>query len=348
MPVSYAPGRVIPLSEPIVHRGKVATDDGVWTHIPDDRHGRHQARAGRWSTNAAVVLRKTVGPTVTSDAAGCLADLMARVDEMLATAPEVAAIGVGTASMVDFSAGRVVESTNLPLQRRAAARPAPGAFRAAGGHRQRRHRRLPGRTPLRCRRGRRRDADAHAGHRHRRRHHLWRATLPRLQRCRRASSATWSSTCTGHGAAARAPPRAVWRASARGSAIGAAAVAQARAKPDSALGRALAAGEAVDGPLLTRLALAGDGDAVASVRAHRHAAGRRHRQPGEHLQPGARRGGRRLWRRPGDLLLEPARRQVARQALRPQRDEVRIVPARLGEDAGLVGAAALCLGELFS
>ena len=42
--------------------------------------------------------------------------------------------------------------------------------------------------------------------------------------------------------------------------------------------------------------------------------------------------------RAGDLLFEPARRVVAERALRPGRDLVRIVPALLGPEAGLIGA----------
>ena len=49
----------------------------------------------------------------------------------------------------------------------------------------------------------------------------------------------------------------------------------------------------------------------------------------------------------GDLLLEPARRVVAQRALYPQREQARIVPARFGEEAGIMGAAALALAELF-
>jgi glucokinase len=41
----------------------------------------------------------------------------------------------------------------------------------------------------------------------------------------------------------------------------------------------------------------------------------------------------------GDLILDPAREVLAREALAPARDTVRIVPAELGSDAGLVGAA---------
>jgi glucokinase len=50
----------------------------------------------------------------------------------------------------------------------------------------------------------------------------------------------------------------------------------------------------------------------------------------------------------GDLLLNPAREYVATRALGPSREEVRIVPAALGVEAGMIGAAALAydgLGE---
>jgi len=128
--------------------------------------------------------------------------------------------------------------------------------------------------------------------------------------------------------------------------MGAAASAEARAKPASALGRALAAGETVDGPMLTRLALSGDADAVRLVA-----------RTGEYLGAGLVTlvnvfnpelvvvgGGAAA---AGELLLAPAREVLAARGLRPQRDEVRIVPARFGADAGLVGAAALALTELF-
>jgi glucokinase len=50
----------------------------------------------------------------------------------------------------------------------------------------------------------------------------------------------------------------------------------------------------------------------------------------------------------GDLLLEPARRVVAEQALRPSREQVRIVPAHFGDEAGMLGAALLALDGLRS
>jgi glucokinase len=48
----------------------------------------------------------------------------------------------------------------------------------------------------------------------------------------------------------------------------------------------------------------------------------------------------------GDLLLEPARSVVAERALPPSRDVVRIVAARFGVEAGMVGAAALAFDGL--
>jgi glucokinase len=48
----------------------------------------------------------------------------------------------------------------------------------------------------------------------------------------------------------------------------------------------------------------------------------------------------------GELLLRPARAVVAARALPPARDEVRIVAAELGVEAGMVGAAALAFEGL--
>ena len=47
----------------------------------------------------------------------------------------------------------------------------------------------------------------------------------------------------------------------------------------------------------------------------------------------------------GELLLEPARRVVAERALPPSRDQVRIVPAHFGDEAGMIGAAILALED---
>ena len=48
----------------------------------------------------------------------------------------------------------------------------------------------------------------------------------------------------------------------------------------------------------------------------------------------------------GDLLLGPAREEVARRALPPSRDLVQIVPTRFGAESGMVGAAVMALDGL--
>jgi glucokinase len=115
---------------------------------------------------------------------------------------------------------------------------------------------------------------------------------------------------------------------------------RAGAEPDSGLGRALAAGREVTGPLVTELAHDGDEAARAAIGVL-----------GRHLGIGIANyvnvfnpevvviGGGLV--AAGDLLLEPAREVVAERALVPARDQVRIVPARFGDESGMLGAAAL-------
>lgn len=127
---------------------------------------------------------------------------------------------------------------------------------------------------------------------------------------------------------------------ASGSALGREALRVARDAPDSGLGRALAAGQEITGALTTELAHDGDPaarDVVALI--------------GQRLGVGIASlvnvfnpevvvvGGGVV--AAGDLLLEPARGEVARRALRPSRDVARIVPARFGAEAGMLGAALL-------
>jgi glucokinase len=131
---------------------------------------------------------------------------------------------------------------------------------------------------------------------------------------------------------------------ASGTAIGREGAAAAAREPDSALGREARAGREVTGALVTELAH--DGCPVArSVLA----------LVGERLGVGIGSivnalnpevvviGGGAM--AGGDLLLEPARRVVAERALPPSRDQVRIVPAHFGDEAGMVGAALLALDE---
>ena len=108
-------------------------------------------------------------------------------------------------------------------------------------------------------------------------------------------------------------------------------------RPDGDLGRAAAAGREVDARLAVELAAAGPGDAREVLDT-----------VGFYLGVGITSlvnvfnpelvvvgGG---FARAGDLLFEPARRVLAERGLAPQRDLVRIVPAVLGVEAGLIGA----------
>jgi glucokinase len=115
--------------------------------------------------------------------------------------------------------------------------------------------------------------------------------------------------------------------------------------PESPLGRAAAAGREITGALVTELAHDGDAaarDAIVEM--------------GERLGVGLTGlvnvfnpevivlGGGLI--AAGDLLLDPARRVVARRALPPARDQVGIVPARFGEESGMLGAAVLALDAI--
>jgi glucokinase len=118
--------------------------------------------------------------------------------------------------------------------------------------------------------------------------------------------------------------------------------ARAKAEPDSGLGRALAAGREITGPLVTELAHDGDEAARAAVAT-----------VGRHLGVGITGlinifnpevvivGGGVI--AAGELMLAPAREVVAARALVPARNQVRIVPARFGDESGMLGAAALAL-----
>jgi glucokinase len=139
--------------------------------------------------------------------------------------------------------------------------------------------------------------------------------------------------CTGRGCL---------EAFASGNAIGRAGEHAARRSPDSGLGRALAQGREITGGLVTELAHDGDEAARAVVE-----------RAGRYLGVGLAGlvnvfnpevvvlGGGVL--AAGELLLEPARAEVAWRALAPMGDAVRIVPAHFGEEAGVLGAALLAL-----
>jgi len=133
-----------------------------------------------------------------------------------------------------------------------------------------------------------------------------------------------------------------WYAS--GSAIGRAGAELIADHPESALAREAGAGRAVTGALVTELAHDGDPVSQAAIERVGRALGAgmvtlvNVFNPQRILVGG---GGIAA----GELLLEPARREVAQHAMPSLRDIVEIVPARFGADAGLLGAAALAFEE---
>ncbi len=291
------------------------------------------------------ILARTSGPAATESPDACLDNLYRRLDEAVAEYGPVDALGVGTASMVDFRAGRVVLSTNLPL------RDVP--LRDLLGERYG--------VPVAI------DNDANVACLAEFRYGAGTGTSEMIM-LTLGTGIGGGIVTNGHlyrGASGAAgelghmlidydgprcqgacPNHGCLEVYASGQAMGQAARDVARAMPESALGQALASGEEVDGPLLSSLALGGDPASVAVLT-----------DIGEKLGLGIASivnifnpelvvvGGGAA--EAGEILLAPARRVVAERALRPQRDEVRIMPAQHGVDAGVLGAAALAIIELF-
>lgn len=116
-------------------------------------------------------------------------------------------------------------------------------------------------------------------------------------------------------------------------------------QPDSALAQALDSGKAPDGALLTSLALEDDTAAIAVYSKIGFYTGVGMTSLVNIFNPEVFVIGGGLIKA-GELILAPARRVLAERGLRPNRDLVKVVPARFGADAGLVGAACLALDEL--
>ena len=141
------------------------------------------------------------------------------------------------------------------------------------------------------------------------------------------------------------PNRGCLEAVASGTALAREAREAAERAPDSELGRAAASGHEVTGALVTELAHDGDevSREVLALIGRRIGVGISSLvnvfNPEAVVVGGGVMGA-------GELLLEPARTEAAWRALRPQRDLVRILPARFGAEAGMIGAAALAFDEL--
>jgi glucokinase len=141
------------------------------------------------------------------------------------------------------------------------------------------------------------------------------------------------------------PNRGCLEAFVSGPALALAGRRAAEEQPESGLGRALAAGRDVTGPLVTELAHDGD-EAAEQVLA----------SLGRDLGIGITSlvnifnpevvvvGGGLV--AAADFLLEPARAVVAERAVVPSRDQVRIVAARFGDESGMLGAAAMAFETL--
>jgi glucokinase len=110
--------------------------------------------------------------------------------------------------------------------------------------------------------------------------------------------------------------------------------------PDTDLGRALEAGRELTGPLVTELARAGDPVARDAIEVIGRALGVGIANLVNIFNPQVVVIGGGV-SAAGDLLLDPARAVMARRALAPARDVVRVEPAAFGAEAGMVGAAIL-------
>jgi glucokinase len=113
-------------------------------------------------------------------------------------------------------------------------------------------------------------------------------------------------------------------------------------RPSSGLGRALAAGREITGPLVTELAHDGDAAAVDALAGIGRWLGVGIGNLVNMLNPDVVVVGGGVIAA-GDLLLEPAREVVAARALSPSKEHVSIVAARFGAESGMLGAAALAL-----
>jgi len=131
---------------------------------------------------------------------------------------------------------------------------------------------------------------------------------------------------------------------ASGTALGREGRAAAESSPDSALGKALAEGEEVDGRVVTEAALAGDKTAIEVFELIGGRLGVACSSFANVFQPNAIVVGGGVIAA-DDLLLEPARREVRERALNPM-NKTPILEATLGNDAGMIGAAAMARTEL--
>jgi glucokinase len=131
---------------------------------------------------------------------------------------------------------------------------------------------------------------------------------------------------------------------ASGTALGREGRAAAEREPASALGAMLADGNPVDGKAVTEAALGGDGTAIGVFDLVGGRLGVALASLANLFEPETFVIGGGVMAA-GDLLLEPARRELAARALTPM-NRTPVVAAELGQDAGMIGAAAMARIEL--
>ena len=140
------------------------------------------------------------------------------------------------------------------------------------------------------------------------------------------------------------PGRGCVESMASGTALGREGRAAAERDPDGALAKMAAEGREIDGKAVTEAALAGDETAVGVIELIGSRLGVALASFANIFEPEVIVVGGGVIAA-GDLLLEPARRELRGRALPPM-NATPVVPAELGPDAGMIGAAAMARIEL--
>jgi glucokinase len=140
------------------------------------------------------------------------------------------------------------------------------------------------------------------------------------------------------------PGRGCVETMASGTAIGREGQLAAESDPDSVLATMLAEGHRIDGRAVTEAALNGDPTSIAVFDLVGSRLGAALVTFANTFEPSVIVVGGGVMAA-GDLLLDPARRTLRERALRPM-NEVPVVAAELGPDAGMIGAAAMARIEL--
>jgi glucokinase len=148
----------------------------------------------------------------------------------------------------------------------------------------------------------------------------------------------------GPGCQGNCPNRGCVEALASGTALGREGLAAAESNPESALGKLLAEGKPVDGKAVTLAAQDGDATSIEVFDLVGGRLGAALASFANIFEPEVIVVGGGVMAA-GDLLLDPARRELEARALRPM-NATPVVAAELGEDAGMIGAAAMARIEL--